>query len=94
MKICHIHDAVYNEQTGGCPVCELRVSDPLCIVREDIVRVETDLLAIVERGRVLKVGCPKTNWMIYDLEEEVLRCISLGCIVTKLEETYDNARKR
>jgi hypothetical protein len=93
MKICHRHDAVYNEQTGGCPVCELRISDPENILCDDIVKVETDILTVIERGRVIRVAKADKGWLIYDLEEKALKCVTLRCVVIKLEETYDNARK-
>jgi hypothetical protein len=57
MKICHEHDAVYNEQVETCPVCKLRVSDPMDVCMGDIVRVENNRgFAVVTRGRVEQIG--------------------------------------
>lgn len=93
MKICHRHDEVYNEQVGNCPTCDLPLSDPMRIQTDDIVAVDNgDNYPLVVRGRVERVGKDGT-WIIYNLDDEQLMYISCGCVVTKLEETYDNARR-
>lgn len=95
MRVCDKHNEVYNEQKGDCPRCSMRISDPLDVCVEDIVRVDDSRGSpVVSRGRVEQIGTQGTrDWIVYDLDNKALKIISMGCIVTKLEETYETARK-